>query len=153
MDISAIDTCNLSRHYCAALACVLFCLLAKQYVSAHQSTNQNMSSQPQLTVSQESVIRVHMMELKRFKRLQECVQGTGKGRGGLEWMKALLEGQAMLLGELFLLNAPSTVNTDILQVSGSQSWCFMIKGRKEGRKTDIKFPQHTIFSFHFQQLT
>lgn len=89
MGINAIDKCNLSRHYCAVLACVLLCLLPEQSVNAHQSTNQNMSSQPQLMASQEPVIRVHVMELKRFKRLQECGQGTGKGIGGLGLVKAL----------------------------------------------------------------
>lgn len=54
------------------------------------------------------------MELKRFKRLQECGEGTGKGIGGLGWMKALLESQVTFLGELFVLNA-SPIN--FLQVS------------------------------------
>lgn len=63
------------------------------------------------------------MELKRFKRPEECGQGTGKGIGGLGWMKALqrckitLQSQAMFLGELFVSNASFTVNTDFLQVS------------------------------------
>lgn len=80
--------CNRHKQLKQTLTCVLFCLLAKQSVNAHQSTNQNMFSQPQLTVSQEPVIRVHVMELKRFKRLQECGQGTGKGIGVPGWMQA-----------------------------------------------------------------